>query len=108
MIEILIVVTVVLLFRMQAKIQGLNPSNWGWIGGLSFFMPKFLMNFVGIDILTNAGLLPTQDDVKFAIYSILINYAVGFVCCTITYFTLKNSKPDTIMKDEDVLDAGLD
>ncbi|MCG8330203.1 MAG: hypothetical protein MI974_21065 [Chitinophagales bacterium] len=108
MIEVLIVIAVVILFRMQAKIQGLKPSNWGWIGGLSFFMPKFLMGFVGIDILANAGLLAIQDDVTFAIYSILINYAVGFVCCAIAYITLKNSKPDTTTRDEDILDAGLD
>ncbi len=102
-IEILVVLAVVKAFRAMAAVKGLNKALWGWIGGLSYYVPILCFGIIIFPFLLEKDLFPLESKAMVGSFSIL-NLLVGVSSCGGTYLYLK-SKPNTKSKNElDIID----
>ncbi len=104
MIEILIIIAVVKMFTKQAESKGLNKNLWGFIGAASYYLPILLFTFVIMPELIMSGVLDFSTETEIRVAAVLMNLAIGIICCIIAYQILK-SRPTQIEEDSEVLDT---
>lgn len=104
MIEIFIIIAVVKMFTKLAEKKGLSKGLWGFIGAASYYVPILLFSFVIAPALVENGTLDFSTEMSARITLVLMNIAIGVLCCVIAYQVLK-SQPVKTLESSEIIDA---